>query len=327
MLAPSVGVTALPATPVAVPISHSARSLTKVKVDACRSGVHRVLTAALCLPALKLVSGVRRRVACQSRIFRKAEKTETEVEAEAEASEAEEEPDEVDAGDEEESEAQSREIQKAKPRPRRKPFDPTLEPGAMAPLGFFDPLGFCPSGDEGKFKQLRAAELKHGRVAMLASVGLVAQCYIRLPFLGLKESPAGYKAALLVPSLWMFGLVVIGSMLMEWLVWKEDPWKEPGNFGDPLGLNMYNRDMRDKELCVAMCCTKKESKKSAAFRFLGQELNNGRFAMFATSGILAAELLTGKDPRASVIPIGFRGAVSWWRVTGMPCRCLSCCRQ
>ena len=121
---------------------------------------------------------------------------------------------------------------------------------------------------------------------MLASVGLVAQCYIRLPFLGLKESPAGYKAALLVPSLWMFGLVVIGSMLMEWLVWKEDPWKEPGNFGDPLGLNMYNRDMRDKELCVAMCCTKKESKKSAAFRFLGQELNNGRFAMFATLGLL-----------------------------------------
>ncbi len=39
-------------------------------------------------------------------------------------------------------------------------------------------------GDEGKFKQLRASELKHGRVAMLASVGLLAQCYIRFPFPG-----------------------------------------------------------------------------------------------------------------------------------------------
>lgn len=279
MLAPSGGVSALSVAPVAVPISHSARFLTQAKVDACRSGVCRVLTAALCLPALKLVSGVRHRISGRSRIFRQAEKAETEVEAEAEASEAEVELDEVD-GIDEDSEAQSREIQKAKPRPRRKPFDPTLEPGAMAPLGFFDPLGFCPSGDEGKFKQLRAAELKHGRVAMLASVGLVAQCYIRLPFLGLKESPAGYKAALLVPSLWMFGLVVIGSMLMEWLVWKEDPWKEPGNFGDPLGFNMYNRDMRDKEL------------------------NNGRFAMFATSGILAAELLTGKTAAEQLGQLG-----------------------
>lgn len=28
---------------------------------------------------------------------------------------------------------------------------------------------------------------------------------------------------------------------------KEDPWKEPGNFGDPLGLNMYDRDMRNRD--------------------------------------------------------------------------------
>ncbi|CAL1141487.1 unnamed protein product, partial [Cladocopium goreaui] len=160
---------------------------------------------------------------------------------------------------------------KRKLRERRMPFDPKAEPGAMEPLGYFDPLGLCPPGDEGKFKQLRAAELKHGRVAMLASVGLLAQCYIRLPFLGLKDSPAGYQAALLVPSLWMFGLVVITAMLFEWLWWKEDPWKEPGNFGDPLGLNMYDRDMRNREL------------------------NNGRFAMFATSGILAAELYTGQN--------------------------------
>ena len=201
---------------------------------------------ALSLPALKLISRQRRNT-LHSRIHvsRQAQKTEApEVDDKDEATD---ETEELQASEEQEEQVPEESIQKVKPRQRRMPFDPTAEPGAMAPLGYFDPLGFCPSGDEGKFKQLRAAELKHGRVAMLASVGLVAQCYIRLPFLGLKESPAGYKAALLVPSLWMFGLVVIASMLVEWLFWKEDPWKEPGNFGDPLGLGMYDRDMRNKD--------------------------------------------------------------------------------
>ena len=47
----------------------------------------------------------------------------------------------------------------------------------------------------------------------------VAQPFASPRFLGLKDSPAGYQAALLVPSLWMFGLVVITAMLFEWLWW------------------------------------------------------------------------------------------------------------
>merc|ERR1719316_658575 len=49
--------------------------------------------------------------------------------------------------------------------------------GIAGPLGFFDPAGFC-AGDvsEGKVRFIREAELKHGRVAMLAAVGfLVAE--------------------------------------------------------------------------------------------------------------------------------------------------------
>jgi hypothetical protein len=47
-------------------------------------------------------------------------------------------------------------------------------PGITAPLGFFDPLGFC-SGDvtEGKIKFYREVELKHGRVSMLAALGFL----------------------------------------------------------------------------------------------------------------------------------------------------------
>ena len=41
-------------------------------------------------------------------------------------------------------------------------FSPEAQIGAMEPLGFFDPAGFCK--DEASFKDLRAKELKHGRL-------------------------------------------------------------------------------------------------------------------------------------------------------------------
>ena len=47
--------------------------------------------------------------------------------------------------------------------------------------------------------------------------------------------------------------------------------KEAGNYGDPFGVQMYNDEMRMKEL------------------------NNGRMAMISVLGIFAAECATGKD--------------------------------
>merc|ERR1711920_210494 len=46
-------------------------------------------------------------------------------------------------------------------------------PGITGPLGFFDPLDFCGEATEGKIKFYREVELKHGRVAMLASLGFL----------------------------------------------------------------------------------------------------------------------------------------------------------
>ncbi|CAE8614037.1 unnamed protein product [Polarella glacialis] len=176
---------------------------------------------------------------------------------------------EIELREEEEVKLETR--KKAEPPKKRKPYDPTVQPGAMAPLGFFDPLGFCPPGDEANFRKLRASELKHGRVGMMASVGLVAQHFFRIPLFGLKEAPSGMAAAVLIPSAWCFTFVVFASMLVELLAWKEDPGKEPGNFGDPLGLKMYDREWREREI------------------------SNGRFAMICTMGILGGELATGKD--------------------------------
>ena len=46
-------------------------------------------------------------------------------------------------------------------------------PGALPPVGFFDPFGFTDKADENTLKRYREAELTHGRVAMLATVGFL----------------------------------------------------------------------------------------------------------------------------------------------------------
>jgi len=151
------------------------------------------------------------------------------------------------------------------------PFDPALQLGAGAPLGFFDPLGFCKVGDEEGFRTLRSAELKHGRVAMMASVGAVFQAL--LP----GEGPKGLGAVASAPE--GLAALVLVSGALELTIWKDDPAKgveSIGDFGNPLQLGIgeplgESEDMKNREL------------------------NNGRAAMFAVLGIIVAELATGKN--------------------------------
>merc|ERR1719162_2549480 len=49
-------------------------------------------------------------------------------------------------------------------------FDKDTMPGALAPMGFFDPAGFA---DEAALRKYREAEVTHGRVAMLATIGFL----------------------------------------------------------------------------------------------------------------------------------------------------------
>ncbi|CAE8599115.1 unnamed protein product [Polarella glacialis] len=160
------------------------------------------------------------------------------------------------------------------------PFVPKKEIGAMAPLGFFDPAGFTKANDEAGFFNYRAAEIKHGRVAMMAALGLVVQHYVQFP--GFEAVPTGLAACTKAPGTYGFAALVLLSGLFEVAFWQEDESKEPGNFGDPLGLNMYNKDMREREI------------------------NNGRMAMFSAIGIIAAETLTGKDGVAQLGLEGFQ---------------------
>lgn len=145
--------------------------------------------------------------------------------------------------------------------PEKTPFDPAVQLGAMEPFGFWDPAGFSKVGDEAGFYDLRVKEIKHGRVAMVTSIGFL--------FSGVGVFPS--------PGLIVMLFVLVLAYYLETEEWVQDEAKEPGNFGDPAGLIekfpdfcAYDDEMRLKEL------------------------NNGRFAMAASIGLLSANLLTGK---------------------------------
>lgn len=148
-------------------------------------------------------------------------------------------------------------------------FDPAEQLGAMQPLGFFDPLGFCKENDLYEFKILRAAEIKHGRVAMMASIGLLGEHFVLLP--GVDRPEAGLAALANLKGQTLLFALFIWSGVFEVIFWEQREDKEAGNFGDPLGVGQYNPEMRLKEL------------------------NNGRFAMICVAGIVGAELATGRD--------------------------------
>merc|ERR1712187_79128 len=46
--------------------------------------------------------------------------------------------------------------------------------GVTAPMGFYDPLGYTKSATDEQLAFYREAELKHGRIGMVASLGIIA---------------------------------------------------------------------------------------------------------------------------------------------------------
>lgn len=148
-------------------------------------------------------------------------------------------------------------------------FDPSTEKGITEPFGFFDPLGFSKGKGEAEFRKLRVAELKHGRVAMMASLGLVIPHFWKAP--GFAEVPNGIGAVFTEMGGAGFAALFLGAGLHELVLWKDDESKEPGDFGDPFKFG--------ETIVVDR----------------NYEINNGRMAMFAVAGQIVAELATGQD--------------------------------
>nr|7Y5E_22 Chain 22, Chlorophyll a-b binding protein of LHCII type III, chloroplastic [Porphyridium purpureum]7Y5E_2N Chain 2N, Chlorophyll a-b binding protein of LHCII type III, chloroplastic [Porphyridium purpureum]7Y7A_27 Chain 27, Chlorophyll a-b binding protein of LHCII type III, chloroplastic [Porphyridium purpureum]7Y7A_2o Chain 2o, Chlorophyll a-b binding protein of LHCII type III, chloroplastic [Porphyridium purpureum] len=136
----------------------------------------------------------------------------------------------------------------------------------------FDPLGLSATLD---VKYLRAAELKHGRIAMLAALGFVVQEILAPKQSGPFTEPDPFLAIYKVPVEGWYQIIAAIS-LVELVTFKEnyDGSAEPGNFGfDPLGLG------KDK---------------SVFDKYALSELKNGRLAMIAWTAFAIQQIVTGK---------------------------------
>mmetsp|Transcript_97766 Transcript_97766/g.276551 ORF Transcript_97766/g.276551 Transcript_97766/m.276551 type:complete len:217 (-) Transcript_97766:123-773(-) len=170
--------------------------------------------------------------------------------------------------------------------------NPTGLIGDIAPTGFFDPLGLSNGKDEATLKQWREAELKHGRVCMLAAVGLLTQELLKNP-VGI-DGPAIRHLDLLDESFPEFGelFILLCAFIEAWsIVNKWEPRSEtkgldrparlradaePGDLNwDPLGW--YPSDPVEQA------------------KIKTKELQNGRLAMLGVAGIVAQELTDGKE--------------------------------
>jgi hypothetical protein len=165
-------------------------------------------------------------------------------------------------------------------------------PGVLAPVGFFDPLGFAEKADEPTMKRYREAELTHGRVAMLAAVGfLVGEKVEGSSFLfdAKITGPAISHLSQVPVGFWIALTVVIGAAeqtraTIGWVEPENVPVAKagllrsdytPGDIGfDPLGLKPDDPE----ELKIMQT----------------KELQNGRLAMLAAAGFMAQELVDGK---------------------------------
>ncbi|CAE7886965.1 FCPE, partial [Symbiodinium microadriaticum] len=111
------------------------------------------------------------------------------------------------------------------------------ETGVQPPVGYWDPLGLASSGNMADFNRRREVEIKHGRVAMFATIGYILPEYWRFPgylskYLDIKfaDVPNGLSAFSKVPA---FGwLQIVGfAGIVEVNIYNEQVNNEPGNYG------------------------------------------------------------------------------------------------
>jgi hypothetical protein len=160
-------------------------------------------------------------------------------------------------------------------------------PGAISPLGFFDPLGFTKDKELVGVKRIREAEIMHGRVAMMATLGYIIGestptiaygmdthhtiANNQIPEIGLVMFP--FFLAINIAEALRANIGWVSPGMGPIFTLRESYYPGDINF-DPFGLKPT------------------DGKEFASMQ--AKELSNGRLAMLAAAGMCVQEQINGK---------------------------------
>ncbi|GMI46455.1 hypothetical protein TrCOL_g930 [Triparma columacea] len=153
-----------------------------------------------------------------------------------------------------------------------------LEIGVTDPLGVFDPLGWLETQPEA-FERRRAVERKHGRISMVAVIGmLVHNAGIEIPgsmtldgSVKFSDISDGYTGLFEVPPLGL-AQILLFTGIMELVTWPASDYS--GDYGTGyLGRTLEGEELKFK---------------------LDMELNQGRAAMLGIFGAMIGEGIQGQ---------------------------------
>jgi len=179
-------------------------------------------------------------------------------------------------------------------------------PGSLDPAPEFDPLGFAENADLNQIKKYREAEIQHGRVAMLAAIGmLVTEEPIEFhPLFEATNKDIGpairHLDEVRAVSPFFFEILglVIGSLELNRALqgWKAPDSGTAGRLSSDDGT-MF-QDLKDEYYPGDVGFDPLGIKPEDAEEFAEmhtKELQNGRLAMLGIAGIVAQELVNGKE--------------------------------
>jgi len=141
----------------------------------------------------------------------------------------------------------------------------------------WDPLGFVK--DQASFDKYRAAEIKHGRVAMLAWLGYATTWHTDYRFPGCADFPGGHQAVLEIPPVDLLAPIFAICGVLEFVVFKQKQGSFPGDMGGgavPVGFGpIFTKGFDETKIRT-------------------NELLNGRAAMMGWLTLLVHEQIDGK---------------------------------
>jgi len=166
-----------------------------------------------------------------------------------------------------------------------------LKAGQLAPMGFWDPAGLSADLDEGKILFYREAELKHGRVSMLAALGFLVGENFHPLFGGDIDVPS-YVSFQATPLQVFWPAVLVALTVLEYpsVGSFKAPVNEDGTYIDKdsfaISADRVPGDIGFDPLGL------KPADEEAFLEMQNKELNNGRLAMIAIAGFVAQELVS-----------------------------------